>query len=154
MRIGELAKQAGCDVETIRYYEKAGLLPEPSRSDAGYRSYLPEHLERLRFIRHCRSLQMGIPDIRVLLDFQSKPSVECQGVNDLLDHHIASVRVQMQKLQSLEKQLIMLRHQCEQPHLVNGCGILQSLNDTGASKDCVCHSAADSVSTLTSDVEV
>ena len=139
MRIGELAKQTGCDVETVRYYEKAGLLPEPSRSDAGYRLYQPEHLERLQFIRHCRSLQMGLPDIRVLLDFRAQPTIECQGVNDLLDHHIELIRVQMEQLQSLEQQLMRLRHQCEQPHLVEGCGILQNLNDAASRSDCACH---------------
>lgn len=139
MRIGEIAKQTGCDVETVRYYEKAGLLPEPSRNDAGYRLYEPEHLERLQFIRHCRSLQMGIPDIRVLLDFKAQPTIECQGVNDLLDHQIALLRAQLLKLQSLEQQLMRLRHQCEQPHLVKECGILQNLNDAASSTECACH---------------
>lgn len=139
MRIGELAKQTGCDVETVRYYEKAGLLPEPSRSDSGYRQYLPSHLERLQFIRHCRSLQMGLPDIRVLLELQAQPTSGCQGVNDLLDHHIELIRVQMQKLQSLEQQLMRLRHQCEEPHLVQECGILQNLNEGALSTDCACH---------------
>jgi Cd(II)/Pb(II)-responsive transcriptional regulator len=139
MRIGELAKQTGCDVETVRYYEKVGLLPEPSRNDAGYRLYMPEHLECLQFIRHCRSLKMGVPDIRVLLEFKSQPANECQGVNDLLDHHIELIQVQMQTLQKLEEQLLRLRHQCARPHLVKECGILQNLNDAGASGDCVCH---------------
>lgn len=139
MKIGELAKQTGCDVETIRYYERAGLLPEPSRSDAGYRLYQPEHLERLQFIRHCRSLQMCINDIKVLLDFKSQPTIECKGVNELLDRQIALLRNQMLKLQSLEQQLMRLRHQCEQPHLVKECGILQNLNDSSSSPDCACH---------------
>ena len=136
MRIGELAKQTGCDVETVLYYEKARFLPEPSRSGAGYRLYQPEHLERLQFIRHCRSLHMGIPDIRVLLDFKAQSNVECQGVNDLLDHHIEPIRVQMQKLQSLEQQLMRLRNECEQLHLMKECGILQNLNDAASSIDC------------------
>ena len=141
MQIGDLAKQTGCDVETVRYYEKAGLLPAPSRSSAGYRLYLPEHRERLQFIRHCRSLQMGIPDIRVLLQFQAEPAGNCQGVNELLDHHIAQIQVQMRTLQSLEEQLIRLRHQCQQPHRVQECGILQNLNDAGPGGDCACHPA-------------
>lgn len=136
MRIGELAKQTGCDVETVRYYEKAGLLPKPSRSDSGYRQYMPSHLERLQFIRHCRSLQMGLSDIRVLLEFQAQPTSACQGVNDLLDHHIELIRVQMHRLQSLEQQLMRLRHQCEEPHLVQECGILQNLNEGTTSIDC------------------
>jgi Cd(II)/Pb(II)-responsive transcriptional regulator len=142
MKIGELAKHTGCDVETVRYYEKAGLLPAPGRSDAGYRQYLPEHLERLQFIRHCRSLQMGIPDIRVLLQFQSEPTQECTGVNNLLDHHIGLIQVQMATLKNLEQQLIRLRDQCQQPHLVEACGILQNLNDAAAGSDCACHHAA------------
>lgn len=135
MRIGELAKQTGCDVETVRYYEKAGLLSEPSRSDSGYRQYTAPHLERLQFIRHCRSLQMSIPDIRVLLEFQAQPTSGCQGVNSLLDHHIELIRIQMQKLQSLEQQLMRLRHQCETPHLIQECGILQNLSDVASSSD-------------------
>ncbi|WP_141118823.1 MerR family transcriptional regulator, partial [Pandoraea sp. PE-S2R-1] len=55
MKIGELARAAGTDVETIRYYERAGLLTAPPRTDAGYRTYGEDHLEALRFIRHCRS---------------------------------------------------------------------------------------------------
>lgn len=139
MRIGELAKQTGCDVETIRYYEKAGLLPEPGRSDAGYRQYQQEHQERLQFIRHCRSLQMGLSDIRVLLDFRTQPTAECHGVNDLLDHHIGLIQVRMEALQSLELQLIKLRHQCEEPNSVQECGILQNLNDAAVNNDCACH---------------
>ncbi len=139
MRIGELANQTGCDVETIRYYEKTGLLPAPGRNDAGYRQYEPEHQERLQFIRHCRSLQMGLSDIRVLLDFRSQPSAECRGVNELLDHHIKLIRVRMEALQSLEQQLIRLRQQCEDPHSVEECGILQNLNDAAVNNDCACH---------------
>lgn len=139
MKIGELARQAGCDVETIRYYEKVGLLPEPVRSDAGYRNYQPEQQERLQFIRHCRSLQMSLADIRVLLSFRSEPAAECYGVNDLLDHHIGLIRVRMEELQSLEQQLIKLRLQCEVPHSIQECGILQNLNDAAVNNDCVCH---------------
>lgn len=139
MRIGEMAKHTGCDIETIRYYEKAGVLPEPGRSDAGYREYQPEHLERLQFIRHCRSLQMSLSDIRVLLDFRSRPSADCQGVNDLLDHHIGLIQVRMVELQSLEQQLLRLRHQCDAPDSINACGILQNLSEAAVKNDCACH---------------
>lgn len=141
MRIGELAKQTGCDVETIRYYEKTGLLPEPGRNDAGYRLYEPQHQERLQFIRHCRSLQMSLSDIRVLLDFRSRPSAECREVNELLDHHIELIQVRMEVLQSLEQQLMRLRQQCEDSHSVEECGILQNLNDAAVNNDCACHEA-------------
>ena len=129
MQIGELARLTGCDVETVRYYEKTGLLPAPARNASGYRQYLDAHLEQLQFIRHCRSLQMGIPDIRVLLQFKSQPTSACSGVDHLLDQQIALIAGQMQALQRLQEQLLHLREQCQRPDLVRQCGILQSLNE-------------------------
>lgn len=142
MRIGELAKSANCDIETVRYYEKSGLLDPPARSSNGYREYAAEHLEQLQFIRHCRSLQIGLPDIRVLLDLKRHPSGGCKRVNDLLDRHILKVHGQMKTLQSLEQQLIALRQQCQEPHSLNECGILQNLNEAAEGHECACHHAA------------
>jgi Cd(II)/Pb(II)-responsive transcriptional regulator len=129
MRIGELANKTGCDVETIRFYEKSGLLDEPARTASGYRAYQLTHLERLQFIRHCRSLQIGLQDIRTLLDLQAKPSAGCQHVDALLDTHIAAIQSQMAALRALEMQLITLRHQCNAPHSVQDCRILHNLSD-------------------------
>jgi len=139
MRIGELSKRTGCDIETIRYYEKSGLLDEPHRADNGYREYAVEHLERLQFIRHCRSLQLSLAEIRVLLDLQTNPSSGCQEVDQLLDGHIAQVREQMAALRTLEQQLVKLRKQCEGTHLVEECRILQNLSEVAESHDCACH---------------
>ena len=69
MKIGELASQAGCDVQTVRFYEREGLLAEPEREASGYRRYAEPHLRRLQFIRHCRSLDIPLPEIRQLLDW-------------------------------------------------------------------------------------
>jgi len=129
VRIGELAKKTGCDVETIRFYEKSGLLEEPVRTASGYRVYQPVHLERLQFIRHCRSLQIGLQDIRALLDLQAKPSAGCERVDALLDRHIAAIQSQVASLRTLEIQLIALRDRCHAPHSVKECAILQNLVD-------------------------
>lgn len=67
MRIGELAKATDTQVETIRYYEREALLPQPGRTEGNYRVYGPEHVERLSFIRYCRSLDMALDEIRALL---------------------------------------------------------------------------------------
>jgi len=142
MKIGELAKSTGCDVETIRYYEKSGLLDAPARDASGYRSYQPQHQERLQFIRHCRSLQMGLADIRILLELQRHPDGGCQRINELLDHHLAQTRERIAALRTLERQLTRLRHQCERPHAVHECGILQALNDAAEGHACVCHHAS------------
>ncbi|MCV6070998.1 MerR family transcriptional regulator, partial [Escherichia coli] len=69
MKIGELAQTAGTGVETVRFYEREGLLPLPARSSGNYRVYNGEHVDRLAFIRHCRSLDMTLDEIRVLLRF-------------------------------------------------------------------------------------
>src|SRR3546814_7885206 len=86
--IGGLAKRTESTVETIRYYEKEGLLPEPSRSDGNYRLYGEEHIERLRFIRHCRTLDMALDEVRTLLRSRDTPTEDCGDVNALLDEHI------------------------------------------------------------------
>lgn len=139
MRIGELAKRTACDVETVRFYEKAGLLQEPARSSAGYREYREEHQERLQFIRHCRSLQIGLSDIRALLEFKNNPAEGCQSVNQLLDHHIERIQAQMATLQTLQVQLTTLRHQCDQTTPVQDCAILLNLSEAAENHDCACH---------------
>ena len=83
LKIGELAKRTGCLVETIRYYEREGLLLEPARSEGNYRLYTDIHVERLQFIRHCRVLDMTLEEIRNLLRFRDAPDENCREVNAL-----------------------------------------------------------------------
>lgn len=91
MKIGELAKITETQAETIRFYEREGLLREPPRTEGNYRLYEAEHLERLAFIRHCRSLDMTLDEIRALLRFQDAPRDNCHAINDVLDEHIEHV---------------------------------------------------------------
>lgn len=95
MKIGELAKRTGCPVETIRYYEREGLLPEPARSEGNYRQYTLAHVERLSFIRHCRSLDMTQEEIRTLLALRDRPEADCGTANRLIDEHLHHVEVRM-----------------------------------------------------------
>jgi Cd(II)/Pb(II)-responsive transcriptional regulator len=125
MRIGELAEQAGCDVQTVRFYEREGLLEAPEREDSGYRRYATRHLQRLQFIRHCRSLDIPLPDIRELLAFAAAPNRSCSQVNALLDEHIATVQQRLKALRALEKQLVALRRQCD-GDTSHPCAILES----------------------------
>ncbi|MBF0125550.1 MAG: Cd(II)/Pb(II)-responsive transcriptional regulator, partial [Magnetococcales bacterium] len=128
MRIGELAKQAGCDVETVRYYERDGLLAKPEREISGYRNYNTLHLADLQFVRHCRSLGMKLAEIKVLMNFRSSPDGDCAGVNALLDVQIVRVEEQMAAMSLLKEQLIALRNKCEHRRTNKECGIMQSLN--------------------------
>ena len=127
MKIGELATQTGASVVTIRYYEQQGLLPAPARSGSNYRMYGEEHVRRLQFIRHCRSLDMTLDEIRALLDFRDAPDQNCAGVNTLLDKHIGHVASRIRELKELQSQLQQLRSQCVNAQAAKDCGILQGL---------------------------
>jgi len=134
MKIGELAERSGCLVETIRYYERIGLLMAPERSSNNYRAYSEQHAERLQFIRHCRALDMTLDEIRVLLDFRDRPQQNCIGVNELLDKHIGDVVERIATLSALEAQLRNLRSRCLAPANASRCEILQAL-DTETSRE-------------------
>lgn len=127
MKIGELAAKAECDVQTVRYYERAGLLPAPERTRSNYRSYGPAHLERLQFIRRCRSLDMALDEVRALLSFLEHPEKNCAAVNQLLDEHVEHVRVRIRDLSELEVELKRLRRHCRRIQTAEDCGILQQL---------------------------
>lgn len=127
MKIGELAQVAQCTVETIRYYEKEGLISEPERTLANYRKYGANHVERLRFIRNCRALNMTHSEIRGLLGLMNRPEDDCSAVNLLLDNHISHVDTRIAELQLLKQQLILLRQQCQTKRQIEACGILHGL---------------------------
>src|SRR5688500_12534221 len=111
MRIGELAQQAGVDVQTVRYYEREGLLEAPARTASGYRTYGEQHLERLNFVRHCRSLDMPLAEIRTLLELSAQENVSCAQVDGLVQEHLARVRTKRAALEMLEAQLETLSRQ-------------------------------------------
>lgn len=128
MKIGELARNTGTAVETIRYYEREGLLPAPARSEGNYRIYGGEHLERLTFIRHCRLLDMTHEEIRALLRLKDAPHEPCADVNRLLDRHIEHVCARIHELRQLEAHLLNLRQRCTVPGAADACGILRELS--------------------------
>ena len=84
VKIGELAKMTGCQVVTIRYYEKEGLLKRPERTERNYRLYGEEDMARLRFIRHCRQHGMSLDEIRTLLVYSDHPTGSCEWINALI----------------------------------------------------------------------
>jgi Cd(II)/Pb(II)-responsive transcriptional regulator len=129
VRIGELAQRACCPVETIRYYEKEGLLQTPRRSSANYREYGPQHAERLAFIRRCRSLDMSLPEIRALLSAIERPGGDCRPVNALLDEHIGHVASRIAELRHLKDELDSIRAHCSGDKPARECGIVASLLD-------------------------
>ena len=129
MKIGELARATHTQVETIRYYEREGLLPETARTDANYRVYGDEHVDRLSFIRHCRGLDMTLDEIRTLLKFKDSPLESCSDINVLINEHIEHVAVRIKELKSLQRQLVTLRDRCTHENTVEQCGILSGLSE-------------------------
>ena len=140
MRIGELAAKAGVDVQTVRYYEREGLIQAPSRTSSGYRAYGPAHLERLNFVRHCRSLEMPLAEIKRLTALSTDRGVSCKQVDALVQTHLDRVRAKLGALQTLEKQLSALRAQCDAGHRVADCGILEEMIHAAQGEACACHS--------------
>lgn len=127
MKIGEVAAAADTAAETIRFYEREGLLPRPSRTRSNYRYYDQVHLERLLFIRHCRSFDMSLNEVRVLLHFKDSPVGDCSQVNAMLDDHISHVARRIKELRTLEKELRDLRTACGESRQAQECGILGGL---------------------------
>lgn len=124
MKISQLAQATGTPADTIRYYEREGLLPAPMRGDNNYRVYGPEHAERLAFIRQGRGLDMSLDEIRTLLAWRDRPDADCGAVNELLDEHIGHIATRIRELRALERQLKALRAQCRQASNTAHCGIL------------------------------
>ena len=127
MKIGELAHLAGCPVQTVRYYEREGLLPKANRSSGNYRIYDERLLERLQLIRHCRYLDMALDEVKLLLKFSDAPKGSCHEVNALLDEHIGHVAQRVAELQALERRLKKLRRMCRRAQASQDCGILNEL---------------------------
>ena len=126
-RIGELARDLNVPIETIRYYEREGLLPAPTRSEGNYRLYSPEQRQRLEFILHCRALDMSHQEIRELLRIKDAPEEGCLEVSALLDAHICHVTERVRNLRRLESDLKALRARCTDPAAAKDCQILHEL---------------------------
>lgn len=137
MQIGKLSKKSGFKVETIRFYEKEGLLPAPNRSESGYRLYSETHLEQLFFIKHCRILDISLSDIKMLLDLKNSRLKNCIEVNELIEKQLELVKQKRKDLKQLEANLALLSELCHGA-TIDECKILDSLDSHGGSKDRIC----------------
>ena len=105
MRIGELARRSGMASTALRYYEKAGLLPESQRSSSGYRTYDPNAVSRLAFIRAAQAVGLSLAEIREVIGIRDAGAAPCAHVLQLIDKHRAEVRARIRELQRLERDL-------------------------------------------------
>lgn len=128
MKIGELSRATGTNVETIRYYERIDLLPAPRRTGGNYRDYAAAHVHRLRFIRHARGLGFDIANIRSLLDLGEHPDRDCAEVDRITSGHLAEVDRKIEQLGQLRRELDRMLTQCRGGQIAD-CRILQSLGE-------------------------
>lgn len=112
MQRAELARRAGCNLETIRYYEKAGVLPEPPRTQSGYRSYDATHERRLKFVLRARELGFSLDEIRALLRLVDERDQRCAEARDLAAAHLKDVQSKIADLRRMERVLKDMVAQC------------------------------------------
>jgi Cd(II)/Pb(II)-responsive transcriptional regulator len=143
MRIGELARTAQCSVETIRYYEKEGLLPKPARSVNNYRIYGSNHLRRLLFVRNCRGLDISQKEVHALLGLMESAEHDCSSVIAVMDEHISHVDKRIGELRRLRDQLIDLRRKCRGQSKMRNCRILRRLSAMRIAGTVVSHPATE-----------
>ncbi len=125
--IGRLSKTTGVNIETIRYYERVGLLPAPPRSVGRHRLYDEAHVQRLCFIRRSRELGFSLDDIRTLLGLAENGDMACSDTREMTLRHLADVRGKIASLRKLERALKVMADAC-QPDSQHSCPILDTLN--------------------------
>jgi len=124
--IGEMSKRTGVNIETIRYYERIKIMPQPDRTAGGNRQYNHEQLKRLSFIKTSRELGFSIDEIRELLEMVDRQDFTCGEVHGLTVGHLTSVREKIKGLRKLEKALVGMASECSQGD-VPDCPILDAL---------------------------
>ena len=126
MKIGELATATSTKVETVRYYEKIGLLPPPARTVSNYRSYGSEHLARLSFIRRARDLGFTLDSVRDLLDLSDQKNGSCDAVDLIATSHLESIERKIADLSALQGELSRVLRSCRKGTIAE-CKIIESL---------------------------
>ncbi len=129
MRIGEVAKQAGIGIETIRYYERRGLLAEPDRRPSGYRRYEESVVARLRFIRRSKELGFTLAETKELLGLWFNTDTKCVDVRQKARQKIAEIEEKVRTLNGMKRSLKRLIEQCQRRGHLHECPLLEGLGD-------------------------
>lgn len=128
--IGELAKETGVKVVTVRYYEKAGILPPPSRTSGNYRVYTEQHLVTLRFIRRSRDLGFSLDQVKDLLRLSSEDVPSCKEVCRIAQHHVEEIEAKIADLKRLASELRRINSSCTGKRRMSECRIIDALSRT------------------------
>ena len=131
LTIGKAAHQGGVKVQTIRYYERRGLLPKPARTAAGYRMYSDEAIRRLRFIRQAQALGFSLNEIEDLLSMRMRPGTTCGDIKQRARQKIATVNGKIEELQRIKDALGRLARACHGEGPTSECSIVEALESEG-----------------------
>ena len=129
LMIGDLARRTGTKINTIRFYEEVGLMPQPARTAAGRRTYATEDVRRLAFIRHARALGFGTAVIRSLLELGGHPDQPCESASEIARQHLTDVAQRIKQLKALNAELQRMLINCGKGGRVADCRILEALGD-------------------------
>ncbi len=127
-KTGELAREAGVNVETLRFYERRGLLPEPPRRMSGYREYPPEAVGRIRFIKRAQELGFSLREIKDLLALRVQPGTTCTQVRQRAKEKVADVQQKIADLEAIQRALKKVVSSCSGRGPINECPILEYLD--------------------------
>lgn len=128
LSIGRLAKETGTKVQTIRYYEDIGLIPAPARTEGNQRRYRQDHLTRLRFVRHARSLGFSLDAIRELLTLSASPEQSCEAADEIARRHLVQIVRRIEQLNALKIELEHMVEQCKGGE-IGSCRVIEVLGD-------------------------
>jgi DNA-binding transcriptional MerR regulator len=129
MKTGDLARRAGVKVETVLFYEKAGLLPQPSRTRSNYRDYGPSHVARLSFVRRARALGFDLQAVRKLLALADDPGQPCAAIDGIAREQLHEVKRKIADLRALQAELKSIVGQCKSG-TVSDCRIIEALGSS------------------------
>ena len=128
LRTSEVAKQAEVNLETIRFYERQGLLPEPPRTASGYRTFSPEVVRRVRFIKRAQELGFSLKEVKELLALRVDPDTTCADVRERAEAKVADIDEKIRALRAMRKVLQGMAEACPRSGPTSECPILESLN--------------------------
>jgi MerR family mercuric resistance operon transcriptional regulator len=128
LTIGKLARKARVNVETIRYYERRGLIAKPERPHSGYRQYPQETIKRIEFIKHAKELGFSLREISELLSLRLDPSTPCSEIKGRAEAKIENIEEKIRSLQNMKEALVEVTRACSGRGLITECPILEALD--------------------------
>ncbi len=132
LTIGDVAKQAQVNIETLRYYERQGIVSKPPRTRSNYRLYPEDTVRRVRFVKHAQELGFSLKEIKGLLSLRATPGTSCQDVQQRATAKINEIDEKILSLQSMQQVLHKLVQQCVARHgSLSECPVLESLDSNG-----------------------